>query len=211
MKKLLLLLLLPIFVQAQTNVTVRRNATTKMVTTYLNPNTMDTLVAYSGGLTDDYILQWDNSIKRAVWINPTSIIPVITTTTISPTATTNGISVSGSQIRLHAVTPTTGGVLTNGIDSIGGEVVKEGTKGALGSLGGIIGGVGIALGAVSILSGLFKKKQPAPQPAYSTSTASTSSASSVDFGGGRVVFEISGPNLVGVLNRAGAKLQRFGP
>jgi len=121
MKKLLLLLLLPIFVQAQTNVTVRRNATTKMVTTYLNPNTMDTLVAYSGGLTDDYILQWDNSIKRAVWINPTSIIPVITTTTISPTATTNGISVSGSQIRLHAVTPTTGGVLTNGTDSIGGD------------------------------------------------------------------------------------------
>jgi hypothetical protein len=121
MKKLLLLLLLPIFVQAQTNVTVRRNATTKMVTTYLNPNTMDTLVAYSGGLTDDYILQWDNSIKRAVWINPTSIIPVITTTTISPTATTNGISVSGSQIRLHAVSDSTGGVLTNGTDSIGGD------------------------------------------------------------------------------------------
>lgn len=121
MKKLLLLLLLPIFVQAQTNVTVRRNATTKMVTTYLNPNTMDTLVAYSGGLTDDYILQWDNSIKRAVWINPTSIIPVITTTTISPTATTNGISVSGSQIRLHAVSDSTGGVLTAGIDTIGGD------------------------------------------------------------------------------------------
>jgi hypothetical protein len=30
-------------------------------------------------------------------------------------------------------------------------------------------------------------------------------------GGGVVVFEISGTNLIGVLNRAGAKLTRFGP
>lgn len=102
-----------------------------------------------------------------------------------------------------------GGLLGKG--KVGGEVAKEGTKGVLGSLGGIIGGVGLAVGAISVLGGLFKKKPQAPQPAFSTSTSTTSSASSVDFGGGRVVFEISGVNLVGVFNRAGAKLQRFGP
>jgi len=91
-----------------------------------------------------------------------------------------------------------------------GKALGIGGKG-LGALGGILGGVGIAVAGASLLGGLFKKKQPTPQPAYSTSTATTSSASSVDFGGGRVVFEISGVNLVGVLNRAGAKLQRFGP
>jgi hypothetical protein len=45
----------------------------------------------------------------------------------------------------------------------------------------------------------------------SSATISTSAAGSAqDFGGGRVVFEISGTNLIGVLNRAGAKLTRFG-
>jgi len=50
---------------------------------------------------------------------------------------------------------------------------------------------------------------PVPQ---ASSTISTSAAgSSQNFGGGAVVFEISGTNLIGVLNRAGAKLTRFGP
>ena len=92
-----------------------------------------------------------------------------------------------------------------------------GTAGALATGTAATGGLllpilgGIAAGA--LVASLFKKKQPAqPQPAFTTSNAiSTSSSSNVDFGNGRVVFEISGPNLVGVLNRAGAKLQRFGP
>lgn len=50
---------------------------------------------------------------------------------------------------------------------------------------------------------------PVPQTSASISTSAAGSAQ--DFGGGRVVFEISGTNLIGVLNRAGAKLQRFGP
>jgi hypothetical protein len=72
----------------------------------------------------------------------------------------------------------------------------------------ILGGIA----AVAGIASLFKKRKAEPQPAFTTSNAiSTSSSSNVDFGNGRVVFEISGVNLVGVLNRAGAKLQRFGP
>jgi hypothetical protein len=98
---------------------------------------------------------------------------------------------------------------------IGGKGGGEGlaTKGIGKLLGTVVPIAGIALGAASILGGIFKKKQPIqPQPSFTTSNAiSTSSSSNVDFGNGRVVFEISGVNLVGVLNRAGAKLQRFGP
>jgi hypothetical protein len=49
-----------------------------------------------------------------------------------------------------------------------------------------------------------------PTPKSSASISTSAAGSAQDFGGGRVVFEISGTNLVGVLNRAGAKLQRFG-
>jgi hypothetical protein len=49
-----------------------------------------------------------------------------------------------------------------------------------------------------------------PTPAFSTSTAGSSGVSGSDFGGGSVVFQISGANLIGVLNRAGQKLQRYG-
>jgi hypothetical protein len=91
----------------------------------------------------------------------------------------------------------------------GGEVAKKGLGKFLGTALPI---AGVALAAAPILFSLFKKKQPQPQQSYTTSNAiSTSSSSNVDFGNGRVVFEISGVNLVGVLNRAGAKLQRFGP
>ena len=101
-----------------------------------------------------------------------------------------------------------GGLFGAGATAAGsGGTAAAGTAATGGLLLPILGG--IAAGA--LLTSLFKKKTPAPQPAYSTSSASTSSASAVDFGGGRVVFEISGVNLVGVLNRAGAKLQRFGP
>lgn len=45
----------------------------------------------------------------------------IAVSSISNTPNNNGISYSNDTLRLHAVTPTTGGVLTNGIDSIGGD------------------------------------------------------------------------------------------
>jgi hypothetical protein len=70
----------------------------------------------------------------------------------------------------------------------------------------ILGG----LAAGGIIASLFKKKQKAPTPAVSTTTTSSPATSGVDFGGGSVVFQISGANLIGVLNRAGQKLQRYG-
>jgi hypothetical protein len=117
---------------------------------------------------------------------------------------------------LSGVAASTGGViLGSGVAAAG--TAGAGTAGALATGTAATGGLllpilgGIAAGA--LVASLFKKKQPAqPQPAFTTSNAiSTSSSSNVDFGNGRVVFEISGVNLVGVLNRAGAKLQRFGP
>jgi hypothetical protein len=108
-----------------------------------------------------------------------------------------------------------GGVI--GLLGIGGKAaagggtaaVATGTAATGGALLPILAGVA----AVAGIATLFKKKQPTqPTPAFTTSNAiSTASSSNVDFGSGRVVFEISGVNLVGVLNRAGAKLQRFGP
>jgi len=65
--------------------------------------------------------------------------------------------------------------------------------------------------AIAGIASLFKKKQQAPIPQASSTISTSAAGSAQDFGGGRVVFEISGTNLIGVLNRAGAKLQRFGP
>lgn len=90
-----------------------------------------------------------------------------------------------------------------------GESAKKGIGGLLGT---IIPAAGLAFGAISVLGGLFKKRTPEPQPAYTTySNVSSAPVSNSGLDYGRVVFEISGVNLVGVLNRAGAKLQRFGP
>jgi hypothetical protein len=51
----------------------------------------------------------------------------------------------------------------------------------------------------------------APIPQASSTISTSAAGSAQDFGGGRVVFEISGTNLVGVLNRSGAQLKRYGP
>jgi hypothetical protein len=90
----------------------------------------------------------------------------------------------------------------------GAGALATGTAATGGALLPILAGVA----AVAGIASLFKKKPKAQAPLpQASSTISTSAAGSYqDFGGGRVVFEISGTNLVGVLNRAGAKLQRFG-
>ena len=95
-------------------------------------------------------------------------------------------------------------ILTGGPIAIGAGLaaiaVGIGLKAAGGAIGSLAKAGNGSNGAGSV---------PVPQ---GSSTISTSAAGSAqDFGGGRVVFEISGTNLVGVLNRAGAKLQRFGP
>jgi hypothetical protein len=111
---------------------------------------------------------------------------------------------------LAKVAASTGGFLGlgAGLGTGGTAALATGTAATGGLLLPILGGIA----AVAGIASLFKKRKAEPQPAFTTSNAiSTSSSSNVDFGNGRVVFEISGVNLVGVLNRAGAKLQRFGP
>ena len=89
----------------------------------------------------------------------------------------------------------------------GTAALATGTAATGGALLPILAGVA----AVAGIASLFKKKQQAPLPQASSTISTTAAGSSQDFGGGRVIFEISGTNLIGVLNRAGAKLQRFGP
>jgi hypothetical protein len=81
-----------------------------------------------------------------------------------------------------------------------------GTAATGGLLLPILGGLAVG----GIIASLFKKKPKAPTPAISTTSTTSGSASGVDFGSGTVVFQISGANLIGVLNRAGQKLQRYG-
>jgi hypothetical protein len=76
--------------------------------------------------------------------------------------------------------------------------------------GGLLLPILAAVGATLAISNMFKKKKvPMPAPSSSVSTSSINTGA-VDISGGRVVFEISGVNLIGVLNRAGAKLGRYG-
>ena len=84
-----------------------------------------------------------------------------------------------------------------------GGTVAAGTAASGGLLLPVLGG----LAAGGLIASLFKKKSE-PTPAFTT-TSTVSSVASNDFNGGSVVFQISGTNLIGVLNRAGAKLARF--
>ena len=102
---------------------------------------------------------------------------------------------------LAGIAASTGGILGSAA-TIGAPVAASG-----GALLPILAGVA----AIAGIASLFKKKQQAPIPQASSTISTSAAGSAQDFGGGRVVFEISGTNLVGVLNRAGAKLQRFGP
>jgi hypothetical protein len=119
MKKLILLvLLLPFFAKAQTyqlnydSIRVGKTAGTGATSLYGKTY----LKNVSSGLSSDSILTVRNG--RIFKIPHTT---ALTTTTISNVANANGISITGDQIRLHQVSDTTGGVLTAGNDTIGGN------------------------------------------------------------------------------------------
>jgi hypothetical protein len=110
-------------------------------------------------------------------------------------AIATGVALLGIQTALKTLNPFVAIAAGVALLALSGVVRGQASK-----LGGSMGGGGGSGGNFSA---------PVPQ---ASSTISTSAAGSAqDFGGGRVVFEISGTNLIGVLNRAGAKLQRFGP
>jgi hypothetical protein len=104
-----------------------------------------------------------------------------------------------------------GGLFGAGAAATGGAggagALAAGTAATGGALLPILAGVA----AVASIASLFKKKPQAPLPQASSTISTSAAGSSQNFGGGAVVFEISGTNLIGVLNRAGAKLTRFGP
>jgi len=121
MKKITLLLLLTLSVlglQAQTyqlnydSIRVGKTAGTGATSLYGKTY----LKNVSSGLSSDSILTVRNG--RIFKIPHTT---ALTTTTISNVANANGVSITGDQIRLHRVSDTTGGVLTAGIDTIGGD------------------------------------------------------------------------------------------
>lgn len=97
-----------------------------------------------------------------------------------------------------------------GLFKKGGVAASSGGVGTAAS-GGALLPILAGVAAVAGIASLLKKKPQAPLPVASSTISTSAAGSAQDFGGGRVVFEISGTNLVGVLNRAGAKLQRFGP
>jgi hypothetical protein len=117
------------------------------------------------------------------------------------------IGIVGSLLKIGGKKAAAGAVATGTAATGGTAALAGGTAATGGALLPILAGVA----AIAGIASLFKKKQQAPIPQASSTISTSAAGSSQDFGGGRVVFEISGTNLIGVLNRAGAKLQRFGP
>lgn len=112
-------------------------------------------------------------------------------------AIATGVALLGIQTALKTLNPFVAIAAGVALLALSG-VVKGKTSKLGGSMGGGGGGSSGSVGSV-------------PMPQGSEKISTTMAATSQDFGGGRVVFEISGTNLIGVLNRAGAKLTRFGP
>jgi phage tail tape-measure protein len=109
---------------------------------------------------------------------------------------------------IASIAATTGGFLGTGAALSGGTAA---TLAPVAATGGALLPILAGVAAIAGIASLFKKKKQAPIPQASSTISTSAAGSAQDFGGGRVVFEISGTNLIGVLNRAGAKLQRFGP
>lgn len=167
------------------------------------------------------LIEFNNSAKN--------IITNSIQSTFAQLGTAIGESLVNGGNVLKAVGETILQGLSNFLSEMGNALIKYGTLAVLkGKLdlailtGGPVAiaaglaaiGAGIALkaagGALGAVANKNRNNNSAPTP-QSSSTISTSAAGSAqDFGGGRVVFEISGTNLIGVLNRAGAKLQRYG-
>lgn len=121
MKKLLwLAILLPFFATAQTPGTIQLTKTTRTVRANFGTDGLDSLLALNGAPVDGYVPLYKATLKKSIWVNPSTFTPTLSTTTISLGGTANGMSVSGGVFRLHRVTETTGGAWTNGTDTVGG-------------------------------------------------------------------------------------------
>jgi hypothetical protein len=157
----------------------------------------------SGGLTDTFA-GIGNAIGTAM-ANGTSVAGALGQTLLSSLgsvlgqlgqmAIATGVAILGIKLSLKSLNP---------VAAIAGGVALLALSGYVrGRANKISGGMGGGSGG-----GVGNMSAPVPQTSAAISTSAAGSAQ--DFGGGRVVFEISGTNLIGVLNRAGAKLTRFG-
>ena len=122
MKKLLyIILLLPLWVQAQTNGTIQKTSATGTIRGSFGSLGLDTLPRVTGALVDGYILKYHAATNK--WYASPDIASTLGTSAISLGGTANGLSYSAGNYRLHKVTATTGGVLTTGTDTIGGAKI----------------------------------------------------------------------------------------
>jgi len=110
-------------------------------------------------------------------------------------AIATGVAILGIKLSLKSLNPVA--AIAGGVALL---ALSGYVKGRASKMGGGMGG-GSAGGGGNL---------SAPTPQSSAAISTSAAGSSQDFAGGRVVFEISGTNLIGVLNRAGAKLTRFG-
>lgn len=120
MKKLLyIILILPLWVNAQTNGTIQKTSATGTIRGSFGSLGLDTLPRVTGALVDGYILKYHAATNK--WYAAPDAYSSLSVGTISNTPDSKGLSYSAGSLRLHAVTATTGGVLTAGIDTIGGD------------------------------------------------------------------------------------------
>ena len=122
MKKLLyIILLLPLWVNAQTNGTIQKTSATGTVRGSFGSLGLDTLTRVTGALVDGYILKYHAATNK--WYASPDVAAALGTSAISLGGTANGLSYSAGNYRLHKVTATTGGVFTDGRDTIQGNKV----------------------------------------------------------------------------------------
>jgi hypothetical protein len=120
MKKLIyIILLLPLWVNAQTNGTIQKTSATGTIRGSFGSLGLDTLVNVNAP-TNGFVPVYNSTLKKSVWTNPSTFSPTLGTSAISLGGTANGLSYSAGNYRLHRATSSTGGVFTSSTDTIGG-------------------------------------------------------------------------------------------
>lgn len=113
MKKLLyIILLLPLWVNAQTNGTIQKTSATGTIRGSFGSLGLDTLVNVNAP-TNGYVPVYNSTLKKSVWTNPSTFSPTISFGTFGSTPNAQGGSYSGGVITLQPADATNpGGVST---------------------------------------------------------------------------------------------------
>jgi len=113
MKKLLyIILLLPLWVNAQTNGTIQKTSATGTIRGSFGSLGLDTLLNVNAP-TNGFVPVYNSTLKKSIWTNPTSFTPTISFGTFGSTPNAQGGSYSGGVITLQPADAThPGGVST---------------------------------------------------------------------------------------------------